>query len=167
MVNADSIGFLVQLKRQGRGAGHRKKKRNRLRRKSTRLVMTGRVELTPCVVCGSTRDLTIHHVEPIQTDRFVFLCKECHVLAHKPVFRTMEVCVAPGHFSIVPSAIQSRVDVPRVRGNGKCPVASSESGRDKGGNGECRLANGRVVRGRAVPPGTTGPLSHGKGVDRG
>jgi hypothetical protein len=66
-------------------------------------------------VCGSTRNLTIHHVEPIQPDRFVILCEECHVLAHKPIFRTMEVCVASGHFSIRLEAIVRRTDTPPCR----------------------------------------------------
>jgi hypothetical protein len=79
--------------------------RNRLRQKSLRLVKSGRVEVTPCVACGSTENLTIHHVPPIQADRFVFLCKNCHTLVHKPVFRTMEVCVADSHLCISPRAV--------------------------------------------------------------
>ena len=116
MVTVDSTANPFRPKRRGKGALKRKKGRNRLRRKSTRLVKTGRVDLTPCVVCGSTRDLTIHHVAPIRPDRFVFLCESCHVLAHQPVFRTMEVCVAPGHFSIRPEALVARreEEVPRV-----------------------------------------------------
>ncbi len=108
MVTVDSTAIPVRLKRRGKGARKRQEKRGRLRRKSTRLVKTGRVDLTPCVACGSTRDLTIHHVSPIQPDRFVFLCQPCHVLVHKPVFRTMEVCIAPGHFSIRPEALTAR-----------------------------------------------------------
>jgi uncharacterized protein YlaI len=87
---------------------------HRIRIKSSRLVKTGKVELTPCVVCGSTQDLTIHHLEPIQPDHFVFLCKECHILAHKPLFRTIQVCVASGHFSIRPEAVVHRKEVPRA-----------------------------------------------------
>ena len=113
MVVVDSTASPVRLKRRGRGAAHRNVKRNRVRRKSTRLVKQGRIELTPCVVCGSEQNLTIHHVEPIQPDRFVFLCEECHVLAHKPVFRTMQVCIASGHFSIRPEAILPVKEVPR------------------------------------------------------
>ena len=105
MVAVDSTANPVRLKRRGKGARKRQRGRGRLRRKSTRLVKTGRVALTPCVACGSTRDLTIHHVAPLEPDRFVFLCKPCHVLAHKPVFRTMEVCIASGHFSIRPEAL--------------------------------------------------------------
>ena len=113
MVAVDSTASPVRLKRIGRGAHRRNVKRNRVRRKSTRLVKQGRIELTPCVVCGSEQNLTIHHVEPIQPDRFVFLCEECHVLAHKPVFRTIQVCIASGHFSIRPEAILPVKAVPR------------------------------------------------------
>ena len=105
MVTVDSTGNPVRLKRRGRGARHRQKVRNRLRRKSVRLVRSGRIEITPCVTCGSTQDLTIHHVPPIRPDRFVFLCKSCHILAHKPIFQTIEICVAEGHFSIRPEAV--------------------------------------------------------------
>ena len=113
MVAVDSTANPVRLKRRGKGARKRQRGRSRLRRRSTRLVKTGRVGLTPCVACGSTRDLTIHHVAPLQADRFVFLCKACHVLAHKPVFRTMEVCIASGHFSIRPEAILGSKEVAR------------------------------------------------------
>jgi 5-methylcytosine-specific restriction endonuclease McrA len=105
MVTVDSTAIPFRPKRRSKGARKRQEKRSRLRHKSTRLVKTGQVDLTPCVACGSTRDLTIHHVAPIQPDRFVFLCQPCHVLAHKPVFRTMEVCIASGHFSIRPEAL--------------------------------------------------------------
>ncbi len=105
MVAVDSTASPVRLKRIGRGWRRRQEKRRRLRRKSTKLVKTGQVDLAPCVVCGSEVDVEIHHIEPIQPDRFVFLCRPCHVLAHRPVFRTMQVCIAPGHFSIRPDAI--------------------------------------------------------------
>ena len=108
MVMVDSTASPVRLKRRGQGARKRQKKRGRIRRRSAKLVKAGRVELTPCVACGSTQNLTIHHLEPIQRDRFVFLCEECHVLAHKPIFRTMEVCIASGHFRILPEAVASR-----------------------------------------------------------
>ncbi|MGD8454614.1 MAG: hypothetical protein PVJ57_22605 [Phycisphaerae bacterium] len=114
MVAVDSTGNPIQLKRRGKGAKHRQRKRNRLRRKSVRLVKTGRVEITPCIACGSTENLTIHHVPPIRPDRFVFLCKSCHLLVHKPIFRTIEVCVAEGHFSILPHAVLGpKEEVPR------------------------------------------------------
>ncbi|MCH7885922.1 MAG: hypothetical protein IIC01_11835 [Planctomycetes bacterium] len=67
----------------------------------------------PCLICGSWENLTIHHIEPVQPDRFVFLCGPCHVLAHMPVFRTMEVCIASGHFSIRPEAALPRKEVAR------------------------------------------------------
>lgn len=69
--------------------------------------------MTPCIACGSEDDLTIHHVEPIQPDRFVFLCRPCHVLAHRPVYRAIEVCIAPGHFSIRPEAVLPKKEVAR------------------------------------------------------
>ncbi len=112
MVMVDSTASPVRLKRRGRGAAHRKKVRNRLRSRSTRLVKTGKVALTPCIVCGTLDNLTIHHVEPIRPDRFVFLCEPCHVLAHKPVHRTMQVCIASGHFSIRPEAALPKKEVP-------------------------------------------------------
>ncbi len=111
MVMVDSTASPVRLKRIGRGTNHRKKIHNRLCRKSTRLVKTGKIDLAPCLVCGSEQDLTIHHVEPIQADRFVFLCTPCHVLAHKPVFRTMKVCIASGEFSIRPDAVLPKKEV--------------------------------------------------------
>ena len=112
MVTVDSTASPVRPKRRGQGARKRQKRRGRIRGRSAKLVKSGRVELTPCVACGSTQNLTIHHVEPIQPDRFVFLCEECHVLAHKPIFRTMEVCIASGHFSILPEAVVGRTDLP-------------------------------------------------------
>ena len=108
MVMVDSTATPVRLKRVGQGAKKRQKKRGRTRRKSVRMVKTGRVDLTPCVACGSTHDLTIHHLEPIQPDRFVFLCQPCHLLVHQPIFRTMQVCIASGHFSILPRMIPSQ-----------------------------------------------------------
>ncbi len=111
MVTADSTASPVRLKRIGKGANHRKKIHKRLCKKSTRLVKTGKIDLTPCVVCGSEQDLEIHHVAPIQADRFVFLCRPCHILAHKPVFRTIKVCVASGYFSIRPEAVLRKKEV--------------------------------------------------------
>jgi hypothetical protein len=113
MVNVDSTASPVRLKRRGQGARKRRKRRHRIGRRSAKLVKTGKVDLTPCLICGSQEGLTIHHLEPIQPDRFVFLCEPCHVLAHKPVFRTMEVCVASGHFSIRPEAVLAKKEVAR------------------------------------------------------
>ncbi len=112
MVTVDSTASPVFPKRRGEGAKKRRITNHRIGRKSARLVKTGKVDLTPCLVCGSEQNLTIHIVEPIQPDRFVFLCKPCHVLAHKPVHRTMEVCVASGHFSIRPDAVLPKKEVP-------------------------------------------------------
>ena len=111
MVAVDSTASPVRLKRIGRGAKKRQLGRHRVRRKSNKLVKTGQVDLAPCLVCGSEQDLTIHHIEPIQPDRFVFLCRPCHVLAHMPVYRTMRVCIASGHFSIRPDAVLPRKEV--------------------------------------------------------
>ncbi len=111
MVAVDSTASPVRLKRIGKGANHRRKRGNRLRGRSTRLVKTGKIDLAPCLVCGSEQDLEIHHVAPIRVDHFVFLCRPCHVLGHKPVFRTMEVCIASGHFSIRPEAVLARKEV--------------------------------------------------------
>ncbi len=111
MVTVDSTASPVRLKRRGQGARKRRKKRHRTGRRSAKLVKTGKVDLTPCLICESEQNLTIHHVEPIRPDRFVFLCEPCHVLAHKPVFRTMEVCVASGHFSIRPDAVLPKKEV--------------------------------------------------------
>jgi hypothetical protein len=114
MVTVDSTASPFRPKRRGRGAAHRKKRRHRIRSRSTRMVKTGRVDLTPCVACGATGDLTIHHVAPIRPDRFVFLCRSCHDLAHRPVFRTIQVCIAPGHFSIRPEALVRPTDIPAL-----------------------------------------------------
>ena len=113
MVAADSTASPVRVKRRrgGRNA-RRRNKRNRVRRRSTWLVKRGRIELAPCVVCGTEQNLTIHHIEPLEPGRFVFLCEECHVLAHKPVFRMIRVCIASGHFSIRPEAILPLKEVP-------------------------------------------------------
>ncbi len=111
MVTVDSTASPVRVKRRGKGARKRQKGRQRLRGRSTKLVKTGKIDLTPCLVCGSEQNLTIHHLEPIRPDRFVFLCEPCHVLAHRSVFRTMEVCVASGHFSIRPDAVLPQKEV--------------------------------------------------------
>ncbi len=111
MVTVDSTASPVREKRIGKGANRRTKRRNRLRGRSTRLVKTGKIDLKPCVVCGSEQDLEIHHVAPIQADRFVFLCRSCHILAHRPVFRTIKVCIASGELSIRPEAVLRKKEV--------------------------------------------------------
>ncbi len=125
MVMVDSTGRPVVEKRIGQGATHRNRRLRRKRRQSTKLVKSGRVDLTPCVVCGSTENLSIHHIQPLQPDRFVFLCEECHLLAHTPVFLTMDVCVAAGHFSIRPEAI---VQVTHSPTHTSAPVDDSANG---------------------------------------
>ena len=111
MVTVDRTASPVHPEQRGESAAPRGKVRHRIRVKSYMLVKEGKVDLTPCLVCGSEQNLTIHHVEPMRPDRFVFLCEECHALAHTPVFRTMEVCIASGHFSIRPEAILPRTEV--------------------------------------------------------
>lgn len=80
-------------------------RRQRKRRGSVRLVKSGRVDLAPCLICGSWENLTIHHVMPFRADRFVFLCESCHLLAHKPTYWKMRLCVAPSHFTVLPEAV--------------------------------------------------------------
>ena len=80
-------------------------KRKRIRRLSVRLVKNGEIDLAPCLVCGSWQNLTIHHIMPFKADRFVFLCETCHASAHNPVYWTMRLCVARGHFSVLREAI--------------------------------------------------------------
>ena len=87
------------------------KQRHRVRNRSGRLVRKGLIDLAPCLVCGTLENLSIHHVEPFKVDRFVFLCESCHALAHRPVYQTIEVCVASGHFSVRPEAILPRKEV--------------------------------------------------------
>ena len=97
---------------RGRGHSHRQKHR-KIRRKSRKLVNSGQVPERPCLVCGSREDLTVHHVEPVQRDRFVFLCRPCHVRAHQPLYRHMLVPLAYGQFSIRPEAGIPRKEVCR------------------------------------------------------
>jgi len=105
MVTVDSTGRPVEPKRIGEGAARRDKIRHRVRVKSQKLVKLGRVDVTPCLMCGTEQNLTIHHVDPLEPERFVFLCVPCHDLAHKLVYRTMDVCVAERHFCVLPEAI--------------------------------------------------------------
>ncbi len=111
MVAANSTASPARPKRVGRRASRSRKRRQRLRRRSVRLVKTGKIDLKPCLVCGSEQNLTIHHVRPIRADRFVFLCRSCHDLAHKRVLSTMKVCIASGHFSIRPEAVLPKKEV--------------------------------------------------------
>ena len=83
MVTADGTGTLGPCKPRRRNA--RQRRRERIRMKSRKLVRSGKIARTPCVVCGSKENLEIHHhVEPMRPDGFVFLCEAYHKQAHRP-----------------------------------------------------------------------------------
>ena len=75
---------------------------------SRALVRSGEIPEQPCLLCGSGEKITIHHLEPVRPDRFVFLCRPCHNLAHKGLFRWIRVPVVQGQFSIRPEAVARR-----------------------------------------------------------
>lgn len=91
----------------------RQKEHRKIRKQSRKLVNSGQIPERPCLVCGSKQDLTVHHMEPIRANRFVFLCLPCHVRAHQPLYRKMSVPLAYGQFSIRPEAAVMRKGVPR------------------------------------------------------
>ncbi len=91
--------------------GVQQRKHNRIRSKSRHRVKSGRFPEEPCLVCASRENLTIHHLEPMQYDRFVFLCEPCHVRAHRPVYRRVSVPLGYGQFSIRPEAAIPRKEV--------------------------------------------------------
>ena len=72
---------------------------------SRALVRSGEIPEQPCLLCGSGEKITIHHLEPVRPDRFVFLCRPCHDLAHKRMHRWIRVPVVQGQFSIRPEAV--------------------------------------------------------------
>ncbi len=84
------------------------RKLKKIRSKSRKLVASGQVPKRPCLVCGSREALTLHHIAPIQRDRFVFLCWPCHVRAHLPLYRQVTVPLAYGQFSILREAVLPR-----------------------------------------------------------
>ena len=88
-----------------------RKKHTKIRRKSRKLVNSGQTPERPCLICGSKHDLTVHHIEPIRPNRFVFLCRPCHVRAHRPLYRQVSVPLAYGQFSIRPEAAIPRKEV--------------------------------------------------------
>ena len=88
-----------------------RRRRNKIRRQSLKLVASGRVPKRPCLVCGSREALTLHHIAPIQRDRFVFLCRPCHDRAHLPLYRLVTVPLAYAQFSIRPEAVIPRKEV--------------------------------------------------------
>ena len=93
--------------------GPRQRKHRKIRRKSRRLVNSGRIPERPCLVCGSRESPTVHHLEPMQRDRFVFLCWPCHDRLHRPLYRQVAVPLAYGQFSIRPEAAIPRKEVCR------------------------------------------------------
>ena len=109
MVTADGTDAFVLSKRKRRRL--RQWERKQIRRMSRELVRTGQIPETPCLLCGSREDLTIHHIEPMRPDRFVFLCKPCHDRGHRPLFRKISVPVADGQFSIRPEAAIRRKEL--------------------------------------------------------
>ena len=109
MVDGNGTGSRLRHKTRGKHRSYNK--RQRVRHRSVRLVRNGKIDLAPCAVCGTWEKLTIHHIKPIKPDRFVFLCETCHRLAHKPVYWRMRLCVAPGHFSVLPEAVLPKKEV--------------------------------------------------------
>ncbi len=87
------------------------RKHKKIRSKSCKLVASGQVPKQPCLICGSREALTLHHIEPIQHDRFVFLCWPCHDRVHRPLYRQITVPLAYGQFSIRREAVLPRKEV--------------------------------------------------------
>ena len=100
--------FVLGKRKRGR---MRQRERKQIRKMSRELVRTGQIPETPCLLCGSQQSLTIHHIEPMRPDRFVFLCEPCHDRAHRPLYRKISVAVANGQFSIRPEAALPRKEV--------------------------------------------------------
>ncbi len=91
--------------------GGQRRKHKKIRRKSRKLVNSGQVPERPCLVCGSEEAPTVHHLEPIQRDCFVFLCRPCHIRLHQPLYRQVTVPLAYGQFSIRREAAIPRKEV--------------------------------------------------------
>lgn len=111
MVTEDGNGAFVWSKRRRRDRGPertRQWKRKQIRRMSRCLVLSGEIPETPCLICGSTESLKIHHIEPMRPDRFVFLCESCHDRAHRSLYRTIYIPRPLGQFSIRPEAAVMR-----------------------------------------------------------
>ena len=109
MDTADGTDAFVLGKRKRRDP--RQSQRKKIRKMSLQLVKTGQIPQTPCLLCGSRDGLTIHHIEPMRPNRFVFLCQECHNRAHHPLHRTISIPVAEGQFSVRPEAVIPRKEV--------------------------------------------------------
>ena len=93
--------------------GAQQREHQRIRMKSRHLVKSGKIPERPCLACGTRENLTIHHIEPIQHHRFVFLCRPCHIRLHQPLYRQVTVPLAYGQFSIRPEAAIPRKEVCR------------------------------------------------------
>ena len=100
--------FVLGKRKRGRT---RQWQRKQIRKMSHRLVKSGKIPLTPCLLCGSRESPTIHHFEPMRPDRFVFLCQPCHDRAHRPLYRAILIPVTLGQFSIRPEAALPRREV--------------------------------------------------------
>ncbi|UCC32164.1 MAG: hypothetical protein JSU86_07755, partial [Phycisphaerales bacterium] len=85
MVTADGTAIVSLGKR--RRSLTRQWQRHRIRKMSHRLVKSGEIPKTPCLLCGADENLTIHHLEPMRPGGFVFLCESCHKRAHTPLYR--------------------------------------------------------------------------------
>ncbi len=114
MVTADGTDAFVLGKRKhdrrhGRGReSTRQWQRMHIRRMSHCLVISGQIPERPCLVCGSQQSLRIHHIEPLRPGRFVFLCGECHIRAHRPLYRQISINRPFGQFSVRPEAAVMR-----------------------------------------------------------
>ena len=106
MATADGTdAFLLGKRTHGRS---HTRQRLRIREMSRELVRAGEIPKKPCLICGSLEGLTIYHIEPMRPDRFVFLCRECHVRAHRPLYRQISITRPFGQFSIRPEAAVMR-----------------------------------------------------------
>ncbi len=111
MVTVDSTGAFVWSKRKPDRL--RGRKREQIQQMSQKLVDSGEIPLTPCLICGSQEALRMQHIEPMRPDRFVFLCETCHERAHHPLHRTISIPVEEGQFSVRPEAAIPRKEVRR------------------------------------------------------
>ncbi len=111
MVGNDGTQIVPRSKRNHTDT--RQWQRRLIRKMSRDLVRSGKITKTPCLLCGSKEELTIHHLEPMRPQNFVFLCEPCHALAHKPVYRTIRVKVVSGQFMVRPAAVLPRQAVLR------------------------------------------------------
>ena len=109
MVTVDSTGAFVWSKRKPDRL--RGRKREQIQQMSQKLVDSGEIPLTPCLICGSQEALRMQHIEPMRPDRFVFLCKPCHYRANYPLYRVVSFTRYRGQFSVRPEAVVPRKEV--------------------------------------------------------